>query len=140
MADDKTGIDYPTIEVPGRGVCIVKFDLYAAYIIDEKLGLSLDDFIQKLRDVMPKMGKDDAGNDIVIERGRVSVPFLMKALQACTWNQLQMTAEDLAKAFGEVSALPTIATAIITAVGNMQSSAKPAATPATIVQPPSTVN
>jgi hypothetical protein len=90
---DESKIDYPTIEVPGKGTCTVSFELHTVYALEKFLHIDYEQIGAELR----KMFVVDPETHRM-SVGKVSFAFLMDVLAACLHDQTGMDAETLAKA------------------------------------------
>jgi hypothetical protein len=107
--DQKTPIQYPAIEVPGKGTFVVKFGFGAIYTLEDRLGLAAEDIGAKLHEMFPTGGAP----------GKISPVFLTKVLSACIWDQAHLTPEEIAYCF-EPSDLPTIGRVVAEAFAKTQ--------------------
>lgn len=96
-------IEYPTLDIPGRGVISVKFGGRAVYLLETELGLDQAALAAKLREFFPHCRFCDGkcSDPAVHEQlpGKVSIALILKILSACTWTQLKMQPEELADCF-----------------------------------------
>ena len=88
-------ITYPTIEVPGKGVYVVKFTLGAQYALEE-MGIGP-------MELAAEFGKWHAAAVASVngtaQRVAISPMFLVKVLAACIQNQVTITPRELADCF-----------------------------------------
>lgn len=99
-------IQYPVIEVPGKGTYKVKFGMGAQYTLESELGMTPQQFAVEIQKWPPKKKLDAAGDEIIGEDGKpemipgyVGPSFLFKVLAACLRGQLTIEPRDLADCF-----------------------------------------
>ena len=94
MSDSK--VQYPTIEVPGKGTFTVKFGMGAVYTLERQLGITPQEIGRTLRQMFPY---DEATKRFTV--GAIKVGFLFDILSACIWDQVHLEPRELADCFGE---------------------------------------
>jgi hypothetical protein len=137
-------IQYPVIEVPGRGIYKVKFGMGAQYTLESELGITPQQFSAELQRWVPKKKLDDQGKEVLGEDGKpiieqpgyVGPSFLFKVLSACLEGQgLKIHPRELADCF-EYHQLPDVARVVAEAFSKTRWSAQtPAQEPATQAEP-----
>jgi hypothetical protein len=112
-------IEYPKIEIPGKGTFTVKFDLVAQYWLDKNLKMTASEFGEKLQEFLPKPMLDANGNPMHDTEGKpqmipgsVHPAFLFDVLSACLWKQTHLDPVQLAECFDSFDGLTDIVRAL----------------------------
>ena len=100
-------IQYPVIEVPGKGTYKVKFGMGAQYTLESELGMTPQQFAVEIQKWPPKKQLDSQGAEVLDADGKpVMIPgyvgpsFLFKVLAACLEGQgLKIHPRELADCF-----------------------------------------
>ena len=109
-------IDYPKIEIPGRGTFVVKFGPAAAVVLERQVKMDMAEIGRRMLEWMPH--QSESGEEIP---GRVSPAFLFEVLSACLWTKLHLPAIELAELFeDDWNSLPEVARVVATAFSKAQ--------------------
>jgi hypothetical protein len=136
-------IQYPVIEVPGKGTYKVKFGMGAQYTLESDLGMTPQLFAVEIQKWPPKKKLDAKGNEIIGEDGKpemipgyVGPSFLFKVLSACLEGQgLKISPRELADCF-EMHQITEVARIVAEAFSKTRWSAQtPVQEPATAPDP-----
>jgi hypothetical protein len=135
-------VQYPVIEVPGKGIFKVKFGMGAQYTLEADLGMTPQQCAAEIQKWAPKPVLDLNGDPVVDQDGKhlttpgyVGPAFLFKVLAACLQGQVNMSPRDLADCF-EPHQIADVARAIAEAFAKTRWSAQtPVQEPATTKEP-----